>query len=64
MLLEALHKKWVILLKSMTESDYKKQFYHPESQKMIGLDYNLGFYAWHGKHHIAHITTLRNSMNI
>ena len=64
MLLEALHKRWVILLRSMAESDYKKQFYHPAAQKMIGLDENLGIYAWHGKHHAAHITTLRNSMNI
>lgn len=62
--LEALHKKWVILLKSLTESDFQKQFFHPDSQKVIGLDYNLGLYAWHGKHHIAHITTLRNTLNI
>jgi hypothetical protein len=64
MLLEALHKRWVILLKSLNEYDYKRQFYHPESQKMIRLDYNLGLYAWHGKHHIAHITTLRNTLKI
>lgn len=63
-LIEALHKKWVNLLRSMTESDYKKQFYHPESQTLIGLDYNLGLYAWHGKHHVAQITILRNSMDI
>ena len=63
-LLEALHHKWVILLKSMTDSDYKKQFFHPESKKLVALDYNLGIYAWHGKHHIAHITTLRNERDI
>lgn len=63
-LLEALHKKWVILLKSLTESDFKKQFFHPESEKMIGLDYNLGLYAWHGKHHIAQITSLRTTLGI
>jgi len=63
-LIEALHMRWVVLLKSLTESDFKKQFFHPGSQKMIGLDYNLGLYAWHGKHHIAHITTLRNTLNI
>lgn len=64
MLLDALHKKWVILLRSMTESDYKRQFYHPGSQIMIRLDNALGMYAWHGKHHVAHITTLRNLINI
>jgi len=62
--LEALHKKWVILLRSLTESDFKKQFLHPESQKMFRLDYILGLYAWHGKHHIAHITTVRTTLNI
>ena len=64
MLIEALHKKWINLLRSMSESDYQKQFYHPGSQALISLDYNLGLYAWHGKHHVAHITTLRKSMNI
>ncbi|MFC7677404.1 YfiT family bacillithiol transferase [Paenibacillus sp. GCM10028914] len=64
LLLEALHKKWVVLLASMTASDFEKQFYHPESLEPIRLDYNLGLYAWHGKHHIAQITTLRNSLNI
>lgn len=64
LLLEALHKKWAILLRAMIDSDYKKQFYHPESHLKTELDYALGLYAWHGKHHVAHITTLRNEMNI
>lgn len=63
-LLEALHKRWVILLRTMTDADYAKKFYHPESQRMIELDYNVGLYAWHGKHHVAHITTLRNIVGI
>ncbi|TVX96318.1 YfiT family bacillithiol transferase [Cohnella terricola] len=57
MLLEALHSKWVFLLRSMTESDYQKQFYHPAYDKMQSLEYTLGQYVWHGKHHIAHIST-------
>ncbi|WP_410769417.1 YfiT family bacillithiol transferase [Fontibacillus sp. BL9] len=64
MLLEGLHKRWAILLKSMEKSDFEKQFYHPESQQTVRLDYNLGYYAWHGKHHTAHITALRNLLNI
>ncbi len=64
MLLEALHRRWVILLKSMNDSDYSRKFLHPESQKLIRLDYNLGTYAWHGKHHVAHITTLRSALNL
>ncbi|WP_237690813.1 YfiT family bacillithiol transferase [Paenibacillus caui] len=63
-LLEALHTRWVILLNSLNEVDFKKQFYHPESGQSISLDYNLGFYAWHGNHHIAHITALRERLNI
>lgn len=58
-LLESLHQRWVILLNSMNDMDYTKQFYHPESKRTVRLDYNLGFYAWHGKHHVAHITNLR-----
>jgi len=64
LLLEALHHRWAILLRSMEEVDYLRQFYHPESQKKVSLDENLGFYAWHGKHHIAHITTLRDKLVI
>ncbi|GIP21921.1 YfiT family bacillithiol transferase [Paenibacillus sp. J22TS3] len=63
-LLKALHERWVILLRSMGESDYKRTFYHPELKRGISLDYSLGNYAWHGKHHTAHITTLRERLNI
>ncbi len=64
LLIEALHKRWVILLKSLDDSDFSRAFYHPETQKTFRLDYNLGIYAWHGKHHVAHITTLRKTLNI
>ncbi|WP_020527727.1 YfiT family bacillithiol transferase [Flexithrix dorotheae] len=60
-LLECLHQRWVILLRSLQEDDFKKRFYHPENGT-VSLDYNLGLYAWHGKHHIAHITSLRERM--
>ncbi|TYP70553.1 YfiT family bacillithiol transferase [Paenibacillus methanolicus] len=58
-LLEALHERWVLLLESLTEAEYARAFYHPESGETVALDWNLGFYAWHGNHHAAHITTLR-----
>ncbi|MDQ0112354.1 YfiT family bacillithiol transferase [Paenibacillus harenae] len=63
-LLESLHKRWVVLLKAMKETDFERLFIHPESQKTIRLDYNLGLYAWHGKHHVAHITSLRDRLSI
>ncbi len=50
-LIEALHARWVILLKSLTVDDLKKTYQHPEYQKVFPLSYAMGLYAWHGKHH-------------
>jgi len=61
MLLEGLHARWVSLLKSMTLDDFKKTFNHPESG-VQSLERTLQMYAWHGKHHVAHITSLRQRM--
>lgn len=57
-LLDNLHKRWVTLLQSMSDADFAKQFRHPELG-VVPLDKNLALYAWHGKHHVAHITSLR-----
>ena len=57
-LLENLHKRWVVLLRSMRDADFEKQFRHPELG-VVPLEKNLALYAWHGKHHVAHITGLR-----
>ncbi|MCU1338727.1 MAG: metal-dependent hydrolase [Bryobacterales bacterium] len=57
-LLEALHVRWVRLLDSMSDSDYQRTFVHPESGT-LRLDQWLAQYAWHGRHHVAHITSLR-----
>lgn len=54
-LLEALHERWVILLKSLTTEQLKRTFVHPEHGAIFALDENIGVYAWHGKHHLAHI---------
>lgn len=54
-LLEALHIRWSLLLRSLTLEQLHKDFIHPESGKKIRLDENIGIYAWHGKHHLAHI---------
>lgn len=58
-LLHSLHRRWHTLLESMSEQDYKRTVFHPERQKNISLWDVLLIYAWHGKHHVAHITTLR-----
>jgi hypothetical protein len=59
-LLESLHERWVPLLRSLTPEQWKRTFRHPELGAMT-LDKNLGLYAWHGRHHVAHITALREA---
>jgi len=57
-LLEALHERWIILLDSLRESDFAKSFSHPQRGAMT-IDKAIQLYAWHGVHHAAHITGLR-----
>ena len=57
-LLDALHSRWVALLKSMTAEDFARPLQHPEHGKMT-LDWMLQLYAWHGRHHAGHVTELR-----
>jgi uncharacterized damage-inducible protein DinB len=57
-LLENLHARWVVVLRSLSDADFAKQFRHPE-RGVVTLEMNLALYAWHGKHHAAHITSLR-----
>jgi hypothetical protein len=61
-LLEALHARWVVLLKTMSEQDFEKSYIHPESKSEFKLSRVVGLYAWHGKHHLAHIQNLLNSL--
>ena len=60
-LLESLHKRWAILLRSLTDKQFEKTFQHPEWEK-ITLSTTLALYAWHSKHHLAHITELKKKM--
>lgn len=55
-LLTALHKRWVAFLKSLKTEDYQRKYVHPAQGTENNLAYMLGMYAWHGKHHLAHIT--------
>ncbi|CAH1195301.1 Putative metal-dependent hydrolase YfiT [Paenibacillus auburnensis] len=59
LLLESLHKRWTNVLRGLTPADMEKTFIHPESGE-VSIGRNIGIYAWHGKHHLAHITSLRN----
>lgn len=58
-LLEALHQRWVMLLQSLTDEDFARTYVHPEQEKPVRLDIALANYVWHGKHHLAHVTTLK-----
>lgn len=62
MLLSGLHRRWVYLLRSMSEQDFSRTFFHPESQKLVPLDSILALYSWHSRHHVAHVTGLRERM--
>jgi uncharacterized damage-inducible protein DinB len=58
-MLEALHVRWVCLLRNLKPDDFRRKLIHPENGEMT-LDAVLGLYAWHGKHHVAHITSARD----
>jgi hypothetical protein len=60
-LLENLHARWVPLLRSLSGADWKRSFRHPELG-LVSLENNAALYAWHGRHHVAHITALRERM--
>jgi len=60
-LLESLHSRWVTLIAAMSEGDFARTYYHPEVG-VLGLDTVLAGYAWHCRHHAAHITSLRERM--
>jgi uncharacterized damage-inducible protein DinB len=57
-LMDALHERWVNLLRGMGPADFGRRMKHPERGAM-SLDDTLALYAWHGRHHVAHITNLR-----
>ncbi|MBZ5571328.1 MAG: putative metal-dependent hydrolase [Acidobacteriia bacterium] len=61
-LLDSLHDRWVRLLRSLRSEEWKRTFRHPEMGETLNLDKSLALYAWHGRHHVAHITELRKRM--
>lgn len=60
-LLEAVHERWVVLLENLSEGDWARTFVHPEAGR-TRLDQLLALYSWHGRHHTAHVTSLRERM--
>ena len=60
-LLESLHERWVLLLKSLAPTDFERTFRHPEIG-IVSLAQSACLYGWHGRHHVAHISSLRERM--
>lgn len=60
-LLEDLHRRWVLMLRGLKPEDWQRTFQHPQLGPM-SLEKNLALYSWHGRHHVAHITSLRDRM--
>jgi uncharacterized damage-inducible protein DinB len=58
-LTEALHRRWVMLLRSLSDADFKRSYRHPERGEATILDSTLGYFAWHSRHHVAQILNLR-----
>jgi len=59
--LTALHQRWVALIESLSEDDFRRGYEHPESGRQ-NLARVLALYDWHSRHHTAHITALRARM--
>ena len=59
-MLDAIHRRWVALLRSMQAEAFARAYEHPEHNRRFTLDEALNIYSWHGRHHVAHITSLRD----
>lgn len=59
-LLHALHLRWISVLNDISGTQWERKVLHPEYNREMTLWYLMGLYAWHGKHHVAHIRSLRN----
>lgn len=54
-ILNAIHKRLLVLLNKLSFGDFERTYYHPAANEEFSLGYLVGNYAWHGKHHLAHI---------
>ena len=58
-LLEALHRRWALLIRNIAENDYSRSYFHPQSNKEFQLRTALALYAWHSRHHLEHIRIVK-----
>lgn len=62
-LLESVHDRWVRILRAMSDADFDRTYVHPDSGRHA-LTHLVGLYAWHGEHHVAHVTSLRARLGV
>lgn len=62
-LLYTLHTRWHAAIRDLSKEQWERTVFHPQHQKNINLWHFLGMYAWHGLHHVAHVTTLKENKN-
>lgn len=58
-MLKGIHERWFVLLKTLTNKQFKRTFHHPEMKKDFNLRFHLAYYVWHCNHHFAHIENLK-----
>lgn len=58
-ILDGVHQRWVLLLRTLAGADFARTVVHPEHGRQMSLDFLTAMYAWHCRHHVAHITSLR-----
>jgi uncharacterized damage-inducible protein DinB len=59
--LEGLHARWVYMLKTLSDAEWSRTFYHPENEQSYDLKWLVQMYDWHCKHHLAHVELALNS---
>ena len=62
-IIEGIRTRWVMLLNNLTDEQFSRVFIHPEHNNVISIKENVGIYAWHCKHHLAHITEAKKRNN-
>lgn len=60
-ILDGLHTRWVYLLKNLSDKELDRNFLHPDAQELITLKTNIGIYAWHCEHHLAHVMNAKSN---
>jgi|SRR3974377_291847 len=58
-LVDGLHQRWVMLLRSLSDVDFKRRYRHPDRGELIPLEETLSYFAWHSRHHVAQILSVR-----